>query len=187
MIKTPYYNLHQLVLGQYTEGGEFVLEDGTDYVGLYHTAPNQQSFAGARPERTTKLLVPKRVELTTDGLLYTKIKKSNYPNYVIPYTVSPMPTNEDYTKGSIERFFLQKRNNPKDSIIEVDFLQYNSVNTTNKPGINGVVWNRTKIIWKISKIPRPDATTANKFTVMSVLQKFPYLDSFVTAYDEYYR
>ena len=87
----------------------------------------------------------------------------------------------------MERFFVQKRNSPLNTIIEIDSSQYNSVNVTNKPGINGVVWNKIRIIWKISKIPETDAKYLNLLTLQESEHNFPYISRYLTNPLEYYK
>lgn len=186
-INQPYYALHQISKGLYTEGNEYVFEDGSEYVGLYHITPNGQRFSGPRPERTTKQLFIKRLTQTGDNLVYNKLSESQFPKYVSPVLITPLPTNEDYNRNYIQRCFVQKRNNPLNTIIEVDSQQYNSVNTTNKPGINGVIWNRCLVKWIISKIPQADAKYINESTLIRTSVKFPHLGQYVKNSLEYYR
>ncbi len=186
-IEQPYFGLHQLTKGLYTNGNEFVLDNGMDYVGLYHINPNGQRFTGARPEKTTQLLTVKRFNQTPETLLYNKVTANVNPTYVSPVLIAPIPEMSDYQRGTIQRFFLQKRNSPKNSIIEVDSNQYNSVNTTNKPGINGVIWNRCLINWIISKIPKEDTLYLNTRSINQVLIKFPHINEYLTNKLEYYR
>jgi hypothetical protein len=186
-IQQPYYNLHQITKGLYTDGNEFVLSDGTDYIGLYHSTPNGQFFTGARPERTTVLLKIKRFTQTNESLLYNKLTSTDTPSYINPVLLSPLPTLEDYKKGSIQRYFLQKRNNPQSTIVEVDGRQYNSVNTTNKPGINGVIWNRILVNWVISKIPKNDAKIINGLSITKTEIQFPHLKDYLKNQLEFYQ
>lgn len=43
-ISKPYFNLHQIQKGLYSAGGEFVLSDGSEYIGAYHILPTSQKF-----------------------------------------------------------------------------------------------------------------------------------------------
>lgn len=186
-IQTPYYNFHQIVVGLYTDGNEFVLPDGSDYIGLYHKLPNQQVFTGARPELNSLRLLEKRIEQTPDGLLYNNVKQITYPNYVVPRLTVPSVSSDDYMKGNISRFFVQKRNSPKNSIMEIDYIQYNTINTTNKPGINGIIYNKLKLNWIVSKIPPNDAAYINELTLIKSEQTFPFIRTYLSDFLEYYR
>jgi hypothetical protein len=186
-INQPYYNLHQLALGQYTDGNEYVFSDGTDYIGLYYVTPNGQRFTGARPEPTSKQLFIKRATQTNDSLVYNKITLSENPNYVNPVLFVPIPNTEDYSIGRIQRYFVQKRNQPDSSIVEINGEQYNGVNVTNRPGINGVIWNKTLVWWQISKLPPNDASLKNKMEIERVITKFKGLDVYLGNLLEFYR
>lgn len=187
MIQQPYYNLHQITVGLYTEGGEFVFDDGTDYIGLYHELPNQSKFSGARPENGSRILFPKQVNLTNDLLMYNNIKNFKVSQYVSPVLQTLPPTMDDYKVGKFTRFFVQKRNSPFNSIIEIDSQQYNSVNKKNRPGINGVIWSKLSIEWRISKIPIQDIEYYNRTTLIRAENDFPYIGSYLTNSTEYYR
>lgn len=186
-ISNPYYNLHQLTLGQYTDGNEFVTDDGADYIGLYHIIPTGKRFSGARPEPTSVELLVKRLLQTNDSKVYNKITNSDYPNYVNPILLTPNPSTDDFKVGQIERYFVQKRNNPRTTIIEINSNQFNKINTTNKPGINGIIWNKLLINWKISKIPIDDAKFINYLTLVKAENKFPYISQYLTNTLEYYK
>lgn len=186
-IQTPYYNLHQIITGVYTEGNEFVFADGTDYIGMYYVIPTGQRFSGPRPENNSRELFVKRISQTNDSLVYNRINETVIPNYRSPISMEVFPTEYDYNRGFMQRFFLQKRNSPLNSIIEINSEQYNSVNTTNRPGINGVIWNKLRINWKISKIPRADASYINQLTLTQVENSFPHIGKYVTDLLEFYR
>ena len=186
-IQTPYYNLHQIITGQYTEGNEFVYGDGTDYIGMYYVIPTGQRFSGPRPERDSKELFVKRINQTNDSLIYNKINEINSPSYSSPVLIEPIPTQNDYNRGFMQRFFVQKRNSPVNTIIEIDSEQYNKINTTNKPGINGVIWNKLRFDWKISKIPQADAEYINRLTLIKAEIAFPYIGRYITNVSEFYR
>lgn len=186
-IQRPYYNLHQIVLGQYSSGGEFVVKDGSEYIGLFHILPTGQRFSGARPEKDSVELFEIRLNPTEDLLRYNQLSQSEISRYEVPVSYSPSPTFDDYKRGFIERFFVQKRNSPLNTIVEIDYQQYNQINTLNNPGINGVIYNKVKIKWTISKIPVSDAEYLNGFEIQKNLPNFPYLNQAITSLLEFYR
>ena len=104
-IQVPYYNLHQLVLGVYTEGNEFVFGDGTDYVGMYYVIPTGQRFTGPRPERNSRELFVKRINQSNDSRVYNNINENDFPNYVSPIAIEPIPSENDYNRGFMQRLF----------------------------------------------------------------------------------
>lgn len=186
-IQRPYYNLHQILLGQFSSGGEFVFKDGSEFIGMYHVLPTGQKFTGPRPEQNSVELFDLRLNPTEDILIYNRLTESEVNRYEVPISFSPNPSLDDYKRGFIERFFVQKRNSPFNTISEIDSVQYNKINTLNNPGINGVIYNKVKIKWIISKIPINDAEYLNGFEIQKNLPTFPYLNLILTNLLEFYR
>ncbi len=186
-ISQPYFNLHQIKTGLYTSGDEFVLRDGSLYVGSYHILPTGQLFTGFQPEPTSVEIFEKRLNPTQDILRYNQITGNEINRYVPPISYSPSPTMDDYKKGKIQRFFVQKRNSPLNTILEIDSQQYNQINVQNNPGINGIIYNSLLFDWIISKIPKDDAFYLNQLTLQKNTLNFPYIGLFVTNPLEFYR
>lgn len=186
-IQKPHYNLHQIQTGLYSSGGEFTIKDGSEYIGSYHILPTNQKFSGFRPEPTSVELFELRLNPTPDILRYNQITGNEINRYSPPVSFSPFPTADDYKRGKIERFFVQKRNSPLNSIIEIDQPQFASVNTQNNPGINGVIWNKVRLDWIISKIPINDAEYLNGREIQKNLVNFPHLDLILTNTLEFYK
>lgn len=186
-IQNPYFNLHQLTLGQYTSGNEFVLATGEIYTGPYYITPTGQRFTGFRPENDSKELFEIRVNPTMDILTYNKLGGRVGSRYVTPVPYSPSPTMDDYKLGKIDRFFIQKRNSSSDTIMEIDADQYNSVNVKNNPGINGVIYNSLTIVWVISRLPAVDAAYINELTIRKSLSSFPNLNRVLTDTLQFYK
>lgn len=186
-IQKPYFNLHQLVTGNYTAGNQFVLADGTDYIGEYYIIPTGQKFTGSRQTDDSQELFVKRFTITEDSIKYNKIRDLDASQYLNPILYYPIPNLDDYQKGKIQRFFVQKRNNPYNTILEIDSQQYNSVNTRNNPGINGVIWNKLLIEWKIGKLPVNDAHYYNQTILQRSEAIFPGIGIYVTNPLEFWR
>ena len=186
-IQQPHYNLHQLILGQMTSGGEFVIKDGSEYIGAFHILPTNQKFSGARPEKGSVELFELRLNPTADILRYNQITGNEINRYNPPVSFSPYPTSDDYKRNKIERFFVQKRNSPLNTIVEIDQPQFASVNVQNNPGINGIIWNKVRLDWIISKIPINDAEYLNGREIQKNLINFPHLDLILTNTLEFYR
>lgn len=186
-IQQPYYNLHQILTGQFTDGNEFVLSTGEEYVGGYHVLPNGQRFSEFRPTDKSVELFEKKMNPTQDILRYNQITGNKINRYVPPIDYQPAPTTEDYKKGKFDRFFVQKRNSPLNTIVEIDATQYNQVNTLNNPGINGVLYNRLLINWKISKIPKEDAQYLNQYILQVSTPDFPGIGTFLPNTLEFYK
>lgn len=185
-VKVPYYNLHQIITGRYTSGNDFVLPDGTDYIGEYHIIPTLQKFTGSRPMPDSVELFEKRISISADTLKYNQIRDIDSTQYVMPILYYPIISIDDYKRGIIERYFVQKRNNPTNTILEIDGQQYNSINTRGKPGINGVIWNKIMILWRISRIPETDIAYLNRETLIRSKPTFPGLGTYITNITEFY-
>ena len=70
-------------------------------------------------------------------------KTSFIKNIQIPDTYVPSPDQSDYSRGYIERYFIQKTNDKKDFVFEVDSNNYDYLSTN-------PYWKRIKIKWRIS-------------------------------------
>lgn len=186
-IKRPYYGLHQIITGQYTAGDEFVLDDGSDYIGTYHILPNGQRFTHPRPKTNSKELHEKRTDLTEDVLFYNRLTERKASQYTSPIAYQPIPNVDDYELGQIERYFVQKRNNPRATIVEIDGQQFNQINTNNNPGINGVIWNSIIIPWRISVVSPQDAAELNRAQLIRAEDNFAGIGAYVTNVLEFYK
>lgn len=186
-LNQPYYNLHQIITGKITNNDGFVLQNGEIYIGPYHIIPGNRYFSGFRPEPASVELFEKRLNPTQDILRYNQITGNEINRYSPPILYSPNPTMDDYKRGMIQRFFVQKRNSPLNTILEIDYNQFNSINTENNPGINGVIYNKVLLEWKISKLPIQDVSYLNGIEIQKNLPKFPHLNLYLTNTLEFYK
>lgn len=150
VIQHPYYAQHQVLTGQYTPGDEFILENGNDYIGGYHVLPSNQFFTGFSPNDKSIELFIKLNDVSQDVKTYNKVNNIITSKYIGPIPYLVRPTLDDYNDGFVYRYFVQKRNNPLVTIIEIDVDQYNKINNRNQPGMNSTVWNSAIIKWKIN-------------------------------------
>jgi len=186
-ISQPYYALHQIITGQLASDDKFVLADGSSYIGSFHILPTGQRFSGFQPEPTSVEIFEKRLNSNQAILRYNQITGNSVTRSNPPISYSPFPTFEDYKKGKIQRMFVQKRNSALNTILEIDAQQYNSINTLNNPGINGVIYNKLLIEWVISKIPVNDASYLNSLIIQKSTPKFPHIGTFLTNTLEFYK
>lgn len=185
-LQKPYFNLHQIITGQYTPGNEFVMEDGSDYIGQYHILPTNQYFTHPRPESSSMELFVKRFNVSEDSRKYTNIRRTTLPLHDVPVPVDVQPTTDDYNRGEMERYFVQKRNSPMNTIMEIDAIQFNRVKTSDT-GINAVVWNKIKLRWKISKLPAESISMQNQQAIIEGERKFPGLKNHLKNLLEFYQ
>lgn len=186
-VSRPYYSLHQILTGQYTTGNEYVLSDGLDYIGMYHILPNEQVFTEAQPNLSSQELFVKRNDQTKEVEEYNRITSSRISQYRSPIPIQRQIESDEYMEGMIQRYFVQKRNNPVRTIMEIDGNQYNSINTSNKEGINGLLYNSIAIDWRISKIPSQDAAELNRRALVGAERKFKGIGQFLSNTLEFYK
>lgn len=183
-IQQPHYNLHQIRTGQYSSGDEFVLVDGSIYIGPYHVLPNGQRFTEFQPTDKSVELFELRLNPTQDILRYNQITGNEVNRFSAPNPYYPIPSLDDYRRGWIERFFIQKRTSPVNTIMEIDSGQYNKINSPE--GINGTLWNKLRLEWKISKMPVEDARYLNALSCQRNEPNFSGISSFLNPL-EFYR
>ena len=156
------YPLHSIITGKYTQGKEYkVWDDVIDYIGLYHILPNGQIWTGDIPQTDSKRLVEYKQDQSQSVMTYNKIKKQIQIDREIPVSYYPSPSTQDYILGYIFRCFVQKRNNPLETIIEITPDQYNSISINNTSGVNPVIWNSVEIKWSLTKTLAVDLNRRN--------------------------
>lgn len=183
-INRPYYGQHQILTSQYAKLGEFVLIDGTDYEGMYHELPNGQTFTGETQSLKSIEIIKKDFNVSPDVRQYNNIRGNSIVTYTSPKLFFPIITKDDYDNGYIERFFVQKRNNPVNTVIEISYDEYTNIGTD--PGnINSMAWNNVFIRWKISKLTPDILSTLNKMEVDIAEIVFPGLKKYLSNYLEF--
>jgi hypothetical protein len=147
----PFYPVHKIETGKYTNGTEFVTDDVNqfDYIGLYHILPNGDYWSESKPTADSIKLIEKKFAVSPDVKNYNLIQNRKPENYISPIPFYPILNFNDYENGYIMRYFVQKRNNPYATITEIDSTQYITLNTKNRPGISMLLWNHTSIRWSI--------------------------------------
>lgn len=119
-----YYLPEEITTNLYTAGKEWQTEDGVEYRGSYHRYLTNEVYTGATwNSKTSKKLQPYIAEITRN-LTYTKLKSRLKTNYITPWAVTPVITEQDRATGSINRYFIKKIND--NTIIEIDKLQYDA-------------------------------------------------------------
>jgi hypothetical protein len=141
MIK--YFPKNKITTNLYTKGNEFSI-NGKSYIGAYYKTYNGKVFSGKDPiNGSSQELVlintppddayPTRIsnppgifynENTSDYINNPNIKNLN--TYLVPIQYYPAPTDNDYQKGYIMRYFAKKRNDIG-YVIEIDKETYQSL------------------------------------------------------------
>jgi hypothetical protein len=173
----------------YTDGQEFVtLSSREEYIGFYHVYPNGSVYS----ERSYD--VYKSVELLEvstayfndpNNKRYTDIKKVKYDNYITPVYYSPTPTADDYRVGILNRYIVQKRNEPY-IIIEVSKEQINTLNIVNTRGIDGNLYVGKRIEWCITG-NREDVIKSNLRILTNAEDTIPGISKYLSDLTEFFK
>lgn len=183
----PYYPLSKIETGRYTKGSEFVpyFRTEDDYVGLYHILPNGEYWTESIPvDGKSFRLVPKRFNASADVLKYNQIRSRPESQYINPVDYYPLIDDEDRAIGFKYRFFVQKRNSPENTIVEIDADQYKSINVDNFPGISNLIWNNCTIKWYISGLY---AEQLNRNELDNAEKKFPGIKKYLPNILEFWK
>lgn len=156
-----YYPSFRIIPNQSTTGGEFLL-NGRTYVGKYYITYDKKAYTGPSPQVGPNELLERDIEYSYKNIqvnpnilstidegsktitgTHTKNTISGRPN-----SYYPQPTDDDYKKGYITRYFTKKENQ-NGYVIEISRDQYNSI-------INGTadfdirLYQTATILWKLT-------------------------------------
>ena len=153
----PYYPKSRIIENQKANPGQFTLTNGKEYTGPYYTTFDGKSFTGANPYTpNSNSLVPippkiADVEYTNPPFdEYNQLKPNNLSSSLIdPTPFTPKPTQEDYKRGKITRYFARQRNGTQFKLMEIDQTTYNNLNDR-RGGLNYSLWKVISIFWQIS-------------------------------------
>lgn len=146
-----YYPKSHIINGLYTVGKEWMLENGTEYIGFYHTysdgvvmteAVYNQSSSKSLIPYIDKILQPESNQYNS---LLKKVEQYTAPIY--HYTI---PTIDDFKNGFIKRYFVRRRNfSTYSDVLEIAEKQFNTLNTPNT-GIDGNLYIGVSLDWKLT-------------------------------------
>tara|TARA_R100001377_G_C3162509_1_gene100182 strand:+ start:52 stop:897 length:846 start_codon:yes stop_codon:yes gene_type:complete len=189
----------------YTEGKEYMYADTLiEYKGLYHIYPNNAIYSEVRwmpaTSRPLTEYAPQTAEvpvLDADGNdigelsfnnnMYFKLTEKRFNKHYKPPYYYPDPTNANYDKGSMDRFFAQRINNKLD-ISEITADEYDRKNAQNKPGVDEGLYKFLKLQWTIDG-PIDDVRAANKRVIAyaELNDQFHNLSIYLTDHDEFHK
>lgn len=185
-LSNPHYSSHQILSGQYAQLGEFVLSDGSDYEGLFHVLPNNRQFTGPNPTDSSKELFTKQIDSSPDVTKFNQINNVTTSRYVSPSLYIAIPTSDDIQSGRMLRYFVQRRNNPLNTILEVDEEQFASINFSNRKGINGTLWNSVSLFWQIVGRDAQQIVDLNSKQIQHASLTFPGLGHYLEDLLQFY-
>lgn len=150
----PYYPKSRIIENLNANPGEFILPNGKEYIGPYYITFDGKSFTGSNPYSFISIPLTK-VEVLADPELrdplpdeYNNLKPLNL-SLIDPTPFTPKPTDEDYKRGKITRYFARQRNGTKFRIMEIDQKTYDNL-SNNRGGLNTSLWKVISIFWQIS-------------------------------------
>jgi len=174
----PIYTPPGKIIQRITYGNEYVgAITKEEYTGPYHIYPNGSIFSGLKFTRNSERLEP----LTTpynepNTSQYAKQTGIQFNNHISPKFYYPAPTPNDYESGYIDRYFVQKINEPTE-IDEVTQEMYQNANKENRKGVNKTLYRVLRLRWLISGIPEEVVKTHDRIlqlneTLMPGISKY---------------
>jgi hypothetical protein len=160
----------------YTNGGEFTdPSTGKAYQGYYHQYYSGDIFSGKGPTDANRKrlsstppntkIAQNNVAPTRQNLAYQQAKPSDQEIYkfgLTPEPYYPQPTQNDYQKGALVRYFAKKRNQTPSLIIEIDKATHDDLRSQ-RGKYNYALWSVTSLYWKITG---PIKDSKDKFGVL---------------------
>lgn len=199
-----YYTKGQINSGLNTNGSEWMLVDGTEYIGQFHSYTTGEVFTEANfVDGISKKLIP-YVDVMTlnqqneigidlnknfeyDNIKSLKVVKSSKPN-----ASTRQPTDRDRSNGYFVRYFASRVND--DEIIEISVKDAQNVGSENGLDIN--LYKLFNLRWKISgpvndildafgNIKESGIFDTNLRTINLKSQEYPSLKNYITDFLEF--
>ena len=148
--KKLYYPASHIINNLKTAGKEWMLKDGTEYIGHYHSYIDGTYMTGPEYSAMESKTLIKYVNVIAqpDHFIYNKLKKKVV--FKTPQYKFSLPTLEDYRDGKFLRHFISRRNkNTFEDIFEIDKEQFNKWATPGK-GIDNYLYEVVSFDWKLT-------------------------------------
>ena len=147
-----YYPKKDRHFGKYTQGKEWATMDGKEYTGPYHFFANfELVMTGAEPRDDSEVLrrYKDRGLSNPDIFVYDKLTIHNLYEFESPQPKTPKPGPNDVANGYMMRYFIKQKNDPSAPVIEIDLPQYKKVKVMDGKNINGFIYDKISLRWKI--------------------------------------
>jgi hypothetical protein len=175
-----YYPQDQITVGLKTSGKEWMLRNGTEFKGYYHTYKDGMIMTGfSYNEFTSEYLSPYQPQ---SSFKYDTLTQTNVKNYIIPQQYYPQPSKVDYDQGYVTRYFIRKSNNVDAKIIEIDVKQWNLIGSR----IDPFLYLKTSLPWKLTG-NESDVEQTNFKVVRKYNEELPGLQKYLRNYLELYK
>lgn len=164
---------------------QWMLEDGTEYIGAYHRykSTGEVYTETKYREGISQPLIPYRnlSDIKNKNVENYNILTNNtfVSNYIYPIPLTPRPTESDYAVGFIERFIICKFNSP---------LQLVEVSPKIFPNIDPVLYIKQTFEWRIAKLRYVDVQSVidtNRKTLSFIKQSIPNIERYYTNLAEF--
>ena len=184
--------------GLYATGDSFIDQTtGKVYTGPYHSSFNGQSFTGVDPYDPNRRPLsanpnskpPTKVINNPINRDYERVNNKNssllkYGKDPLSYT--PVTTESDYKRGSLNRYFAKRITEKPPRIIEISSKVYKSLN--NKDGkYNYAIWRVSSILWRISGNSEDEVINTNKRQVEIANREFRGIKSYLRNLTQFYK
>jgi len=186
-----------------------------EYIGPYHVYPNGAIYSGAEYSDESVQLMPfapqvnpahrmddsitpdrfSSAQLPTDtperpirsenNTIYFQLTKRRFDLHYQPKSHYPLPTERDFKRGNIRRFFVQRINDAAE-IFELSAKEFDKFNKSNNPGVDAGLYKRKVITWTIEGAP-PEVEKVNERVVLSAENDMPGIVNFLTDYSELHK
>jgi len=184
-----YYPTEEITNNLYSFGSELMTEDGTEYIGPYHRYITSEVYTGAtwNAKTSKKLVAFKQLNKIT---IYNTLKPDIQLKYSSPRRSSPQIASADYTRGSIQRYFIRKQNEA--IVFEIDSGQF--ANWSNNQ-IDNKIYTATQLEWFITgntqdikngNVMIPGVITKNTQQIKAAVQTIPELTTILSNPLEFY-
>lgn len=159
---------------KYTNGGEFVTEStGKIYIGHYLELPNKQYYIGENISNLggkLKPFIPSSINIprTRENAVYEVLNKkyvSKEKSYKTPVSTKVFPTQKDYLRGSMIRYFGYR----------IQTLRYFEIDrTTHKNILSGTkidksLYTTGQIVWAL----KGDTEKINGTNILRLEDRYP--------------
>lgn len=156
-----YYPGSKVITNQNTAGTEFLDTNGIPYTGKYYITYDGSSYTGISPQTgpseplkkiitypSSKLLSSLPISETQKRDFAIKTNVGTSVNSGAPVSFYPQPTEQDYKRGYLIRYFTKKVNE-KGFVTEISQREYQSI-TDGTANYDISFYQVVKILWKIT-------------------------------------
>lgn len=177
-----YYPLSKIQANLFTSGNEFAIAaTKTDYKGYYFSTYDGKFFTEKTPSQNSVELIkyaPKKSKTSLGSLGYIIEEKD------VPTTQHfiPKPTDQDYTRGFITRYFVKRVNGDESTIKELDENSYSELEDNPLYILEEGTWYITGVVDDITLpggLVIPGVSTNNRATISRINKAIPGVDRYL--------